>query len=89
MSIIDELDAWIHTEMAEAMQWIESGLDVRFDPDFRALVEEAREREEFGELVSYFEHRQAIVDNLDYWLRFAAPVRFYRTITIGVKTRRA
>lgn len=64
--LFDELDAWIHTELAEAMQWITSGLDVRFDPDFRALVEEAREREEFGELVSYFEHRQAIVDNMDY-----------------------
>lgn len=64
--LFDQLDAWIHLELAEAMQWIASGLDVRFDPEFRAHVKEARERDEFDELVSYFEHRQAIVDNMDY-----------------------
>ena len=64
--LFDELDAWIHSELAEAMQWIESGLDVRFDPDFRGWAEEARVTDKFEEFVGYFEHRQAMADNMDY-----------------------
>ncbi|WP_066303496.1 hypothetical protein [Arthrobacter luteolus] len=65
-NLFDKIDSWMRSELPEAMQWISSGLDVRFDSDFRALVDEARERNEFEELVGYFEHRQAIVDNMDY-----------------------
>ncbi|UTT39994.1 hypothetical protein NMP99_01395 [Glutamicibacter mishrai] len=64
--LFDELDAWMQSQLPEAIQWIRSGLDVRFDPDFRSLVEEALESDKFEELVSHFEHRQAIADNMDY-----------------------
>lgn len=64
--LFDELDSWMQSQLPEAIQWIMSGLDVRFDPDFRALVEEALESDKFEELVLQFEHRQAIADNMDY-----------------------
>ncbi|MGO1696149.1 MAG: hypothetical protein ACTHZK_10630 [Arthrobacter sp.] len=70
--LFDEIEDWIHSELSEATEGIASGLDIRFDPEFRALVEEAPERGEFDELSSYFEQCQTMVDNMDYELRFAA-----------------
>lgn len=64
--LFDEIDAWMEVELPEAIQWIESGLDVRFDVEFRKLLRDARERDEFDELLKHFEYRQAIVDNMDY-----------------------
>ncbi|MFJ2353479.1 hypothetical protein [Glutamicibacter sp. NPDC087673] len=65
-NLFDELDAWMQSRLPEAIQWISSGLDVRFDPDFRAQVEEALASDKFEELLSYFAHRQDMADNMDY-----------------------
>lgn len=64
--LFDDLDAWMSSELPEATQWITSGLDVRFDADFRAEVAHARARDEFDEFLDYYAHRQEMVDNMDY-----------------------
>lgn len=64
--LFDKLDAWMQSELSEAMQWIESGLDARFDPDFRELLKAAREKDEFDEFLRHAEYRQDMVNNMDY-----------------------
>lgn len=64
--LFDAIDAWLTSELPEAMQWIESGLDVRFDDIFRSLLAQAREEDDFAGLLDFFEYRQAMIDNMDY-----------------------
>lgn len=37
-ALFDEIDAYVGTRLPHAMEWIDSGLDVRFDADFRSQV---------------------------------------------------
>ena len=64
--LFDAIDAWLTSELSEAMQWIESGLNVRFDDIFRSLLAQAREEENFAGFLDFFEYRQATIDNMDY-----------------------
>lgn len=64
--LFDEIDAWLESELPEAVQWIRSGLDVRFDENFRSLLAQAREEDDFPGLLDFFEHQQETIDNMDY-----------------------
>jgi hypothetical protein len=44
--LFDEIDTWLESELPEAMRWINSGLDVRFDEDFRSLLAQARQEDD-------------------------------------------
>jgi hypothetical protein len=48
------------------MRWIRSGLNVRFDEDFRMAVAAAQQAAEFEEFLRHAEYRQEMVDNMDY-----------------------
>lgn len=64
--LFDEVDTWLESELPEAMQWIKSGLAVRYDAEFRKLFALAREEDDFGGFLRFFDHQQEIVDNMDY-----------------------
>ena len=64
--LFDEIDAWLECELPEAMRWIKSGLNVRFDESFRSLLVQACEEDDFAGLLSFFEYQQATIDNMDY-----------------------
>jgi len=65
-ALFDEIDDWLRATLADPMAWIESVLDVRFDSDFRLAVESARNAGRFAEFLELAEHRQSVVDNMDY-----------------------
>ncbi|MCA1673553.1 MAG: hypothetical protein LC799_15610, partial [Actinobacteria bacterium] len=64
--LFDEIDAWLESQLPEGMRWINSGLDVRFDEAFRALLAQARQEGDFVGFLEFFEYRQAMIDNMDY-----------------------
>jgi hypothetical protein len=64
--LFDEIDAWVESELSEAMQWIHSGLDVQFDLGFREMFALARAEGDFKGFLEYHEYREAMVDNMDY-----------------------
>ncbi|WDP99051.1 hypothetical protein PVK74_24820 [Micromonospora chalcea] len=64
--LFDEFDAWLASELPDAMRWIDSGLDVRFDEVFRTVLAEAQQENDFGGFLEYHEYRQAVIDNMDY-----------------------
>ncbi len=64
--LFDESDRWLESELPEAMRWINSGLDVRFDESFRLLLAQAREENDFDGFLHFFEYRQSTIDNMDY-----------------------
>ena len=45
--LFDDIDSWLESELPEAMKWIDSGLDVRFDEDFRSQLAQVREENNF------------------------------------------
>jgi hypothetical protein len=46
-----EIDGWLESELPHAMQWIRSGLAVRFDEEFRRQAEAALQAGEFQEFL--------------------------------------
>lgn len=64
--LFDAIDPWLTSELSEAMQWIESGLNVRFNGIFRSLLAQAREEENFAGFLDFFEYWQTTIDNMDY-----------------------
>jgi hypothetical protein len=53
--------------MCFAMEWITSGLQVRFDPAFRAELAEAMESpERFSKYVEYNAYLEDLAANMDY-----------------------
>jgi hypothetical protein len=64
--LFGEIDTWLTTQLPEAMQWINSGLAVRFDETFRSLQAQARQEDEFEGFLAYHEYREAVIDNMDY-----------------------
>jgi hypothetical protein len=64
--LFDELDGWLRSTLPDAFAWIEAGLDVRFDHGFRVAAKAARDAGEFTDFLKHAEHRQAIVDNMDF-----------------------
>ena len=65
-ALFDEIDSWLESESREAMKWIESGLNVRFDHAFRSMFAAAREQDDFDSFLANFEYQQAVIDNMDY-----------------------
>ncbi len=64
--LFDELDSWLECEVPDVMRWVNSGMAVRFDEDFRVMLALAREEDDFQGFLEYHEHRQAMIDNMDY-----------------------
>jgi len=64
--LLDQLDAWINRQLPEAIEWMRSGLAVRFDQDFRTQVREAREADDFDGLLQHAAYQQDMIDNMDY-----------------------
>ena len=65
-ALLDELDEWLLRRLPDAMAWIDSGLDCRFDETLRAGVRAAQEAGLFPAFLRRAEYRQAMVDNMDY-----------------------
>jgi hypothetical protein len=65
-ALFDEIDSWLAGELPEATLWIASGLDVRYDDEFRSLFAVAKAESGFDSFLEYHEHRQAQIDNMDY-----------------------
>lgn len=65
-ALFDEVDAWLDTVLPEAMEWCRSGLNVRFDEDFREQVADARLAGEFAVLLERYAYHQEVIDNMDY-----------------------
>jgi hypothetical protein len=64
--LFDEVDTWVQSVLPDAMRWIRSGLNVRFDEDFRIALTVARNAGQFDEFLRHAEYRQEMVDNMDY-----------------------
>lgn len=64
--LFDEIDSWLEAELPDAMRWINSGMEVRFDENFRAGVAWAQEVNDFDGFLKYHEGQQSIIDNMDY-----------------------
>lgn len=64
--LLDEIDRWLECELPDAMQWINSGLAVRFDEDFRQEAAAAIQAGRFDRFVEMHEYRQDMIDNMDY-----------------------
>jgi hypothetical protein len=64
--LFDDIDNWLESELPDATRWIKSGLDVRFDEDFRSILIDAQKADDFEGFLRYFEYQQDLVDNMDY-----------------------
>jgi hypothetical protein len=64
--LFDQVDNWLESVLPHAMQWIRSGLPVRFDEDFRLAVAAAKDADEFEDFLSHAEYVQEMADNMDY-----------------------
>jgi hypothetical protein len=64
-ALFDQLDAWRARAQPQASQWIDSGLDVRFDAEFRGQAAEAIANGDFERFVKFHEYRQERLDNMD------------------------
>jgi hypothetical protein len=64
--LFDEIDRWLESELPEAMRWIDSGLSVRFDEEFRSMFAAARRKNRFDGFLERFEYHQDMIDNMDY-----------------------
>lgn len=65
-ALFDAIVAWLESRLPDAMAWINSGLDVRYDEHFRSMLAEARKEGDFDGFLRYHEYQQAMVDNMDY-----------------------
>jgi len=65
-TLFDELDTWLSIQIPEAMEWITSALDVRFDLAFREDLDEAIRLGRFDRFLRYHEGQQEQADNMDY-----------------------
>ncbi|UKA73557.1 hypothetical protein [Arthrobacter sp. FW306-06-A] len=65
-ALFDQIDAWLSTVLPEAMEWIESGLDVRYDNEFRSELAIAKADGNFTRFLEYHVHRQDMINNMDY-----------------------
>lgn len=65
--LFDDLEAWMEVGPAEyGITWAKSGLDVRFDAEFQAELEEALEGGQFMELVDRTAYYATQHANMDY-----------------------
>ena len=62
----DELDEWMAKRLWKADRWINSGLPVRFDAEFRADVQEASTLDEFNRFVDLCGYQHDRAANMDF-----------------------
>lgn len=65
-ALFDEIDAWLESTLPEAMQWISSGLPVRFDAAFGAQLDAARQEGSFDSLLAVADYQQERANNMDF-----------------------
>ncbi len=65
-ALFDEIDAYLDGTMPHARAWIASGLDVRFDADFRAQVVEYESKGNLQELIDAHAYRADMIANMDF-----------------------
>jgi hypothetical protein len=65
-ALFDQLDAWRARVLPHASRWIESGLNVRFDIEFRADAAQAIADGDFERFARFHEYRQEMLDNMDF-----------------------
>lgn len=66
-ALFDEIDAYLAKTIPHAMEWIDSGLDVRFDAEFMARVVGCLDSEgSLAKLIDAYGFRQDMVANMDY-----------------------
>lgn len=64
---LDRIDEWLHSgPLGAAMAWIDAGLDVRFDKDFRDDVARARDAGKLDELIDYHAYLWERSANMDW-----------------------
>lgn len=64
--LFDEIEAWLSRILPEATEWIASGLDVRYDDEFRSEIDLAKTKNVFTSFIEYNAHRQDTINNMDY-----------------------
>lgn len=63
----DEIDAYLGKSIPHAMEWIDSGLDVRFDAEFRTQVVGCIKSEgSLERLIDEHAHTAGMIANMDY-----------------------
>lgn len=65
-ALFDEIDALLAKELPEAVEWIDSGLNVRYDEEFRAEVAEAIRAGQFERMVEHHGYRHDMYVNMDF-----------------------
>ena len=66
-ALFDEIDGWMGDTLPEATSWMRSGLDVRYDADFRSDLVESRTQEGgFERLLKASEYAQAQFENMEF-----------------------
>ncbi|MGM9474716.1 hypothetical protein ACS5PJ_22315 [Pseudarthrobacter sp. YS3] len=65
-ALFDEIEPWLSIMLPEAMQWIDSGLAVRYDDEFGSLFALSKAEKSFDSFLEYHEYRQEQIDNVDY-----------------------
>jgi hypothetical protein len=65
-ALLDEIDRWLESKLLHPMQWVNSGLAVRFDEGFRKEAAAAVQADQFQTFVDYHSYRQDMADNMDY-----------------------
>ncbi|WP_297625715.1 hypothetical protein [Nocardioides sp.] len=64
--LFDEIDEYIKREIPEAVEWIDSGLHVRYDEDFRVELAEARRTGRFEHMVEAHGYAYDNFVNMDF-----------------------
>lgn len=67
-ALFDEIEALLANELPEAVEWIGSGLDVRYDEDFRSELAEARRSGQFGHMLEAHAYWHDIYANMNFAL---------------------
>lgn len=66
-ALFDEIDAYLAKSIPPAMEWIESGFEVRFDAEFMAQVVDCIQREGALErLIDSHAYREDMIANMDF-----------------------
>ncbi|UUW92233.1 hypothetical protein [Pimelobacter simplex] len=67
-ALFDEIEAFLGKEHPEAVAWIGSGLDVRYDEDFRLELAHALQHDRFEQMLETHEYQHDIHVNMDFAL---------------------
>lgn len=64
--LFDEVDEWLQNRLTAAMKWISSGLEVRFDEEFREQYSDSVENDAYDDFLEYNIYLQERRDNMDF-----------------------